>query len=86
MQVTSSQDDDHWNITTNPLDFHYTNAYMGLLNSLPGAMPSTFAPLACGPQQCCRQYRLLSLLLLCKKGHSWPFAVRGHSAWMQLTL
>ena len=37
VEVTPPTDDEHFNITANPISFHYTSAYMSQLNALDGA-------------------------------------------------
>jgi len=37
VEVTPSTDDEHFNITANPISFHYTSSYMSQLNALEGA-------------------------------------------------
>eukprot|EP00750_Incisomonas_marina_P031956 INCI861.1.p1 GENE.INCI861.1~~INCI861.1.p1 ORF type:complete len:400 (+),score=67.66 INCI861.1:95-1294(+) len=44
VEVTPPTDDEHFNITANPISFHYTSAYMSQLNALDGA--------ASGPTNC----------------------------------
>jgi hypothetical protein len=44
VKVTPATDDEHYNITSNPVSFHYTAEYMAQLNGLTGA--------ASGPTSC----------------------------------
>ena len=37
VEVTPPMDDEHFNFTANPIEFHYTSSYMAQLNALDGA-------------------------------------------------
>jgi hypothetical protein len=68
LQVNPSQDDDHWNITANPLEFHYTDAYTQLLNSLPGAASSEYFVARVHPLPVCSlEHCWLSCYSVCQR-------------------
>lgn len=43
VQVSTTNDDEHFNITANPISFHYTKSYMAQLNGLDGAASGAFS-------------------------------------------
>ena len=61
VEVTPPMDTDHFNLTSNPVDFHYTKSYMAQLNGLDGAASGTSSSALQTPhtlnERACKQTR-----------------------------